>query len=404
MKKLLRTVLQAVLALKLYWILFDKYHSLLFFLFRIFPIKKNKIVFCNFAGKGFGDNPKYVAQEMITQNLDVDIVWLNNEVEKFPLFSNKIRQVNARSIRAKFELVTSKIWIDNCRKPLGTRKRKLQYYIQTWHAGIMLKKVEKDAEDKLSLAYIMSAKNDSKMIDVFISNSKFCTELYKTSFWYHGEILECGLPKTDILMNHCQRGRDKVRLAFGINSHTNIALYAPTFRVNHNVNVYSMQYNQLNKELRDKFGGEWVIFVRLHPNMADKSGEILYSDEVLNASSYDDMQELMLASNIMITDYSSTMFEFSLIQRPVFLYALDLSDYIKDRGFYINFSELPFPIAEDMDQLRNNIRSFDYAKYSADTARFMKSKGIAENGTASKEIVARVIEVMDNNKKKNKEV
>jgi CDP-glycerol glycerophosphotransferase len=370
----------------------EKYHSLPYYLFRLFPINNNKIVFCNFAGKGFGDNPKYIAKEMIDQNMNYDMVWLINGTNDASI-PNQIRVVNSNSLRAVFELVTAKVWIDNNRKSFAARKRKNQYYIQTWHGNVMIKKIEKDVEDKLPISYLMCAKNDSKMIDLCISNSKYCTDFYKSSFWYDGTIMECGCPRNDILLNHSQQEKDEILKALGLTGNINIALFAPTFRIAHIVDMYFMQYDQLLNELKGKFGGEWVILVRMHPSMADKSDIISYNDQVRNASSYDDMQELMIISDILITDYSSTMFEFSLLQRPVFLYALDVEDYIKNRGFYFNFYGLPFPIAKNMQELRENIKYFDYNTYINRVDTFMDNIGLVEDGTASQKIVNRINEI-----------
>ena len=181
----------------LYNVFGEIYFKLFMYLFRIFKVKNNKIVVSNYFGKGYSDNAKYVCDEMLSQNLDVDIVWLckNKNDSSIP---KKIRIVKYNSIKGLYELATAKIWIDNCRKSYHMIKRRNQIYIQLWHGGIGMKKVEQLAEKSLDHTYIKNAKNDSKMMDYAISNSLYRTKIYKESFWYSGEVLELGCPRNDV--------------------------------------------------------------------------------------------------------------------------------------------------------------------------------------------------------------
>ena len=143
----------------------------LFFIFRIFPIQRNKIVIDNYAGKGFGDNGKYIALELLRRKCDFDIVWLaRNLKEEFP---DGIRLVSYASLKSIYEQATAKVWIDNLRKASYVRKRSGQYYIMTWHGGIGPKKIEKEAEDQLGEEYLQGAKNDSKMANLFLAEADF---------------------------------------------------------------------------------------------------------------------------------------------------------------------------------------------------------------------------------------
>uniref|UniRef100_UPI00261BC38D CDP-glycerol glycerophosphotransferase family protein n=1 Tax=Clostridium sp. TaxID=1506 RepID=UPI00261BC38D len=264
----------------------------------IFPIKKNKIVLCNYFGKGFGDNGKYIVNKLIEENIDCDIVWLIEErLIKESKFPKNIRAVNYGSLKALYELATARLWIDNSRKLFYPPKRKEQYYIQTWHGGIALKQIEKDAEIKLSKDYIDSAKKDSNMANLFISNSRFCTNMYKSAFWYDGEILECGSPRCDILINKNEFIKEKVNKHFGFDRNSHIIIYAPTFRNDDNTNIYNIDFNRLVKVLENKFGGSWQVLVRLHPNISSKDDFMKYNSKIKNATNYDDMYELLAASD-----------------------------------------------------------------------------------------------------------
>jgi CDP-glycerol glycerophosphotransferase len=361
-----------------------------YYLFRIFPINKNKIFFQNFNGKGYGDNPKYIAEEIIRRNLDFKLVWAVSPKcsGKFP---KNVKTVPYKSIQAIYEEVTSKLWIDNCRKQLYVRKRKGQIYIQTWHGTVNLKKVEMDAEQNLSPYYVKQAKHDSKLADFFLSDCKFTSQLYRSSFWYNGKILEHGTPRDDILFNLNNNIKDKVFNYFNLSYNKNIILYAPTFRDNFNTDIYNLNFEQILKNLYEKTNHDWVFLIRLHPNISNESNIFTYNKTVLNASNYDDMQELLLSSDILITDYSDCMYEFAFTHKPVHLYINDYEEYKKERDFYFDIFSLPFPASKNMYELVDNINNFDYDKYKLSLNNFFDKVGIFNNGNSSKYIVDRIV-------------
>lgn len=378
----------------LYFALYEVFLSLPYYLFRICPVQKNKIVFCNFDGKGYGDNPKYIGEEIIKHDLKYDLVWLTDSrlKEQFP---SNYRVIDIRSTKAIFELVTARIWIDNGRKSFVTRKRKNQFYIQTWHACMMIKKVEKDAEDKLPFLYVKSAKNDSKMIDLCISNSSFMTNFFNSSFWYNGDILQCGFPKTDYLINATTEDVMGIKNRLNIDTKSKIVLYAPTFRNNKNIDVYILEFDRLLECLSNNFGEKWIVLIRLHPSMSERANYFQYSENVVNLSTYSDMQDLLIISDVLITDYSSTMFESYLLKKPVFLYATDVEEYQKERGLYFEFDHLPFPKANNYDNLLKLIEDFDNDKYVEIVSGFMDSIGFDENGEACQQITSKIEDVLN---------
>ncbi|MCR1900082.1 CDP-glycerol glycerophosphotransferase family protein [Irregularibacter muris] len=365
------------------------------YFFWIFPVKRNKIVVCNYYGKGYGDNGKYIVEEILRQKLNYDIVWLlKNDLigrSELPL---QVRVAKYGSLRALYELATAKIWINNSRIAFNPPKRKKQYYIQTWHGGIALKQVEKDVESRLNKDYIESAKYDSYIANLFISNSTFCTNMYRSAFWYNSEILEIGSPRCDILVNQDKEIIKRVRKHFKIDENSHILIYAPTFRADSSTQVYNIDFNRLMKVLDGKFGGQWNILVRLHPNISSKDSFMQYTSKIINATNYTDMYDLLVAGDILITDYSSTMFEFSFTHKPVILYAADIESYVQDRNFYFDIRSLPYPLAENNDQLINIIEKFDLNKYSKSLKNFLTDLGIKENGTASHQIVERIKKII----------
>ena len=145
--------------------------------------------------------------------------------------------------------------------------------------------------------------------------------------------------------------------------------------------------------LNNKFNGDYIFLIRLHPNVVvDSFNENLnYCDNILNASHYSDMQELLAVADVLITDYSGSMFDFLITKKPVFLFAKDLEDYCKqDRELYFNIDELPFSLAENEKQLQENIRSFSQEQYTRKCHDFIKKVDLKEDGEGAT-VISKII-------------
>ena len=354
-------------------------------IFRLFPINPRLIVVSNFFGKGYGDSPKYVVEEIFEQNKDYKIVWL---VKKYDHnMPDKVRQVKRGTFSELYYLSTARVWIDNSRKHAGITKRKVQFYIQTWHGGIALKKIEGDSKEALTTNYIKSAKSDSKMIDVLLSNSKYFSKIFEKSFWYEGIIKETGMPRSDIFFRSTDNIKMKVRDFYGLQSNQKIALYVPTFRDDHSSDAYDLEYLKLLDELGKKFGEDWIILVRMHPNAGEYQSKVRYSSKVLDGSKYSDVNELIMSSDLVITDYSSCMFDGMLAKTRVILYTPDAKEYLSSRGMYFSLAELPFPHGKNNEELRRIIRTYDDDRMREAYRKFAKIVGMVDDGGASKRVV-----------------
>ena len=366
--------------------LYGALFSLLCLMMRIFPVKRNKIVCCNMKGKRYGDNPKYIADELIISGGDYDIVWLVKKDIECEL-PKEIRRKNYNMLTLAYELSTAGFWIDSNTKPLGTLKRKGQYYIQTWHGSYGLKKMYGDIPDKINLFDECNIKYNSKIQDLFVSNSRFYSEIYHRAFWYDGEIIECGSPRNDIFFSSKDECTQKIKKYF----HTEgkkMVLYAPTYRNDFKTDAYKIDFERLLSNLEKRFSGEWVVLVRLHPhNMMDAEGFLKYSDRIINATSYSVMQELLVACDILISDYSSCMFDFVTTKKPCFMYASDAGKYKEEHDFYFDIYKLPFPLATDNDEMERKILSFDSEEYEKALMKLFEEVGLCESGKACKEVV-----------------
>lgn len=372
----------AEMLLNIWYGIFEKF-------FWIFPIDSKKVVCSSYCGRGYGDNPKYIAEELHRRASEYKIIWLvkNTKDNNFPSW---VKLVKCSSVSQLYNLATAGIWIDNCRKHYTLKRRKNQKYIQTWHGGTALKKVEGDAPEKLERVYLKNAVQDTKNATLFISNGSWCTEWLRRAFWYNGKIIECGTPRDDILFNITEVQKKEIRHRLSVPDDARIVIYAPTFRVTKSLDAYTLDYEKLKTSLEKRFGGNWYILLRLHPNL---KGVCLQSDFdfTLEVTNYPDMYELLAVSDFLITDYSSTMFEFSYVNKPVVLFATDVEDYMNDRGTYFKFDELPYPLAQSNSELEEILCSWDNEKYICAQQKFAERLGIIENGHASEKIAYAII-------------
>lgn len=368
-------------------------------IFRRFKIQDNKIVVDNFFGRGYGDNPKYIVDEILTEKPETTIIWIVDKYTDTSLFPKEIRLVKINSVRSIYEYATAKVWIDNIKNNYKGCKRDGQFYLQTWHGGVSLKKVEKAVENHLSADYVQASKKDSKLIDAMISNSKWQTNDYRKNFWYDGPIYEVGLPRNDIFFGDNQKIINKVKSFFNIADYSKIILYAPTFRNNKSIEeqqkMYTVDGEKISNICTNKFNSDYIFIKRVHPNIASNF-KVDETDKIKDGNSYPDMQELLVAADILITDFSSSIFDFMLKSSRIFLYGTDYDDYLKnDRGLNFDIKkDLPFSFANTEAELLANIKNFDEKEENIKIENTKSMLGLSDDGTASKKTSAFLIQKM----------
>lgn len=360
------------------------------FVFRIFPISNNKVVFSSFNGKMYNGNPRLICDELQKRFGDeLDIVWVLKKGIKVP---ENIRTVRPRSIKMMYELLTARVWVDNIRKHYGIKKRTGQFYIQAWHGPIGVKANEKDAQNSLNPHYIKSAKNDSKNADLIIAETEWKHKNIRSSFWYDGEILNAafkygsGLSPEETARNVLQK--------FGIAENEKILLYAPTFRKDGNTDCYLQRFDDVAEKLGQKFNAKFKTIVRLHPNVGYKKDVYAYSENLLDGTDYPSYDDLVCAADVVISDYSSCTFYAYKANKLVFLYTKDLNDYLaNDRKMYFDIRELPAPVCESHQELLDNIENFNTTKYFEEVKKLIDEVGFYKDDAAEKS-AERIIDVM----------
>ena len=332
---------------------------------QLFPIKKNKVFFSSYQGTNYNSYPREISEKLHDCG-DFEIVWNLNKNVDAPSY---IRKVRPESIRELFEIATSSVWVDNCRKNFWIRKKRKQLYIQTWHGPVCIKAVEADAN--LNDYYIKKAKNDSKMADYILSQCEWRTKNIKQSFWYEGNIIKGDTNKFSD--DQIEDAKKSVFEFYGLEKDIRIILYAPTFRNGNDSTPYNIDFSKLKQSIERKFGGKWIILFRLHPNIPYKPA---LTDGVMDGGLYQDMDQLIAACGVLVTDYSGCMFDGFKLRKIVFLYASDYQKYItKERTLYFDLTKFPATLAINNEQLVQAINDLSIEKYLENVDRLNNSLG-----------------------------
>ena len=361
-------------------------------IFYVFPIKKKNIYFVAFLGQHICCNPKYIYKYMKEKNLPCKYIWCCKN--KSDSNDKSITYIKSKSIKSIFYLMTCGVIITNDQIPDYIPFRKKQMLIETWHGGGLYKK--DTYGDELNTWYLVKsylAQRKRKILSEFISSSALFTKNAIIDFSLPEEkFVSYGMPRNDVFFNNklVNDINTKIRNQFEIEDNTIIVIYAPTFRNNVKNAEFSFSLNieALEKTIMKKFGEKVVFFMRGHHTF-EMCGISMNVDNnhVINVSGYPDMQELICASDILISDYSSTLWDWSLTQKPAFIYAPDVEQYIKSRGFYMPIEDWGFSVAQTNEQLIKNIEEFKESDFIDRMLKHQSTLGSYEDGHATERIV-----------------
>lgn len=355
----------------------------------VLPVHKNRVLCWAYDFKQYSCNPRYLTEYLLEHNPDFEIYWIFRKKVDTSSIDKRIHCIRKRSW-AYFILVnTAEYLITNSRTDpwrIYWHKRPGQKYLQLWHGGVALKRIERDAKAQLGFSYVQKAKRDSRACDLMVSGCRMQTELLRKKFWYDGEVLECGIPRNDIFFNkdlHAQI-RERICRQYSISSDSHIVLYAPTFRRNRSIEPYRINWGRVMPHLKKLYGdGEVTLLLRLHPNLLGRVdvSSLLAHQNLVDVTRHHDMQELLCISDMLITDYSSSMFDFTMQMRPCLLYASDAELY--DRGYYFDLRDLPYPLACTEEELIAIIDAYDEQAYLDKLQTFFVERiGLMEDGHA----------------------
>jgi len=355
------------------------------------PIEKGMTMFFSFQGD-YTCNPKYIAEEMKARKLGWKQVWVTlKDVdlvrEQFP---EDVEVVRFNSKEYYDAMSRTEFFVDNAFnfEKGYILKKEGQKFFETMHGSLGIKKIGPDVvndEARNARGY-----QCGEVTDFAISNSSFETMVYETSFWKKETIVELGHARNDIFFLDDEKNceiRKKVCEYFDTSSDCKLALYAPTFRNEQEASDFEpIDYEELRETLEERFGGKWIILSRAH-HSAIKKMTITENSFVKNANEYPDIQELMIAIDFAITDYSSWIFDYVLTKKNGLLYVPDLENYLDNRGFYYPITEAPYPIAISNEAMAEQIRAFDEDAIEDNINVFLERRGCIDDGKASAHIV-----------------
>lgn len=359
------------------------------------PVKKNMVVFESFLGKNYSDSPKYIYEYMLENKLDFHYVWIFNEKRKVPGNPTQVRRF---SLRYYYYLARAKYWVSNSRMPRRLNKRDENIYLQTWH-GTPLKTLVFDMKDIHSAdpKYKQNFYKQSRRWDYLSSPNRYSSDIFKRAFLFDKEMLEFGYPRNDILyQKNTEKDIFNLKQKMNLPTDKKVVLYAPTWRDDEFYARGKYKFTlQLDLERMQKhLGDDYVVLLRMHYFIASQMDISGFEGFVYDFSSYDDIAELYLVSDILITDYSSVFFDYANLKRPILFYTYDLERYRdKLRGFYIDIEEeVPGPLVKTSDEVIRAIQNIDSVqneyqeKYEAFYNRFCTW----DDGYASEKTVKKV--------------
>lgn len=237
---------------------------------------------------------------------------------------------------------------------------------------------------------VWEAKYDGSITDAIIADNYLQEQIYLRAFWLNPdtEILRFGFPQNDVIERDKNNSSkiDCLKNTLFINSQIYYVLYAPTFRDDFSTEGYNIDFERVIKAFEIRMKKKTKIIIRLHPNVAFQKEKIRFSENILDGTDYPNMQDLALVCDAVISDYSSTLFDFSMLDKPAFVCALDYKEYEEKRGFIPEFYEFPFPFATSNNELINVIQKYDEKEYKDNISSFYSKYPTYCDGHSSKRV------------------
>jgi len=349
-------------------------------------------VFYNSFNGQFSDNPRAIYEELHRRETTLRHAWIADGAS----FPAGVATVAPYSLGYLREAGRAGHVVSNRQMPNNFRKRRGATYLQTWH-GTPLKRIGFDNDRwKQNPRGLDHMARDFAKWDFLVSQSPFSTEIFRRAFRFDGEILETGYPRNDILNSpEADATRARVREALGIEEGVRAVLYAPTWRDNVIDEGGALRFSlALDAErLQAALGASHHLLLRLHYLLgrASASAGAFVSD----VSAHPDIRELYLAADVLITDYSSAMFDFAVTGKPLLLFPYDLDEYRDSvRGFYFDLeAEAPGAVCRSTDAVIDALRDLDsvHAANAARYVRFRERFCPFDDGSAAARVVDRVM-------------
>lgn len=370
----------------------------------LLPANKKRIVFESFLGKQYSDNPRAIYEYIQQHYPDYEMYWSVDPRFIHNFEGKNVNAVPRFSLKWLFLMANAKYWISNSRMPAWIPKPAHTTYLQTWH-GTPLKKLGVDIEEVHmpgtdTEKYKQNFTNESANWDYLISPNRYSTDIFRRAFAFKGEMIESGYPRNDFLyLSNNENVISDMKKRYGLPTDKKVILYAPTWRDDqfYELGKYKFDLKLDLARLKEEFGNEYVVVLRLHYLVASKLDLTGFEAFVYDFSQHEDIRELYIISDVLITDYSSVFFDFANLKRPMIFFAYDIEDY-RDRlrGFYFDFEKTaPGPIVKTTEEVVEEIKKLDANGFevSSNFNEFYKQFCNWEDGYASKRVVEKVLKL-----------
>jgi len=340
------------------------------------PAQNNKILF--FAGtRGYTCSPKYICEYLNKEYPGkFQLCWIGNDKKQINDLPY-LKFIKYNSLDMLYAMITARVYVTNGTNAVCPKSKK-RLILCTWH-GFPYKKMGYDTTEKFQ---VIDAENSA--MDICLSASEtFSRDCVKSGYHFEGKILNCGFPRNDIFFNQVQReeAARRVRNHYGLDGL--VVLFAPTYRGEYNFSKKIdtlIDFERLEETLKRRFGNNVHIIIRMH--YYDKNQYSILSN-VTDVGDWYDMQDILCATDILITDYSSSMWDFALTERPCFLFTPDLEQYNRTRGLYTEPQTWPGILCKNMDELCKAILDLDEKAYVHKINKYLKDNGSYEKGNAT---------------------
>lgn len=363
----------------------------------LFPIKKNRVLLINNLSGKYADNPKYVAEYLQkTYPGQLEIVFSVKEPDRYDyLRENGIKVVRFNSLSYFYNALTAAVFLTNSGGFSYLPIRKRQYVINTWHGGGAYKKCGTDMYNNTKV-FRKDLRLQGDHTSAFLSTCERFTEVVSKSMLVPKKVFwQIGMPRNDMLIHPDEQKRQAICAKLGLSEEERLILFAPTYRkINDDyfkdsvAIAYGVDAGRVCAAMEKRFGGKWRFAMRYHPCVVNRGD--MSDMGVLDLTDYADMQELLLAADAMINDFSSSMWDFMLTGRPSFLFAVDLDHYVETTEVYTPVDQWPFPCSVNNDELERNILEFDEEKYALACKKHYKALGGCESGKATELVCQRI--------------
>ncbi|MBP1915469.1 CDP-glycerol glycerophosphotransferase [Lederbergia galactosidilyticus] len=378
-------------------------YRLLFKLIGQLPPQKNLIIFESFHGKQYSDNPRAIYEYLLEHHPEYKMYWSIDKryIDQFKELHH-ISCIQRFSLQWLLKMAKARYWIVNSRLPLWIPKPRKTIYVQTWH-GTPLKRLGTDIEEvhmpgTNTEKYKQNFTYEATKWDYLISPNKYSTEIFTRAFDFNKNMIESGYPRNDFLMNHNNKETIlEIKKKIGIPLNKKVILYAPTWRDNQffSKGKYKFDLHLDLEKMKERLGDQYILILRLHYLVSESLDLSGMEGFVIDLSNHEDIRELYIFSDMLVTDYSSVFFDYANLNRPMLFYVYDLEEYRdKLRGFYFDFEkEAPGPLVKSTNELLEEIELIEKNGYtlSEKTKEFNQKFCSLEDGQASKRVINAIL-------------